>query len=83
MESYEQILEQIYKIIQPWIQNSIELSEQTDLIDDLGFDSLKMMELIPEIEDQWDIAISLKNLPDIRKIKDLTLQIQQLTGGNE
>ncbi len=83
MESYEQTLKRIYKIIQPWIQNRVELSEHTDLIDDLGFDSLKMMELIPEIEDQWDIAISLNNLPDIRKIKDLTLQVRQLTGGKE
>ncbi len=83
MESYEQTLKRIYKIIQPWIQNRVELSEHTDLIDDLGFDSLKMMELIPEIEDQWDIAISLNNLPDIRKIKDLTLQVRQLTGDKE
>ncbi|MCK4425431.1 MAG: acyl carrier protein, partial [Deltaproteobacteria bacterium] len=50
----------------------------TDLVADLGLDSMAVMELLAAIEDRFDISIPLNILPDVRTLKDLALQIQQL-----
>lgn len=35
----------------------IVVTEQTNLIDDLGFDSIMMMEFVVEIEENFDVVI--------------------------
>lgn len=41
------------------------------LVEDLGFDSLKMMELMSTIEDHLDIAIPLAEATRIKTVADL------------
>ncbi len=41
------------------------------LVEDFGFDSLKMMELMSAIEDRFDIAIPLAEATRIRTVADL------------
>jgi acyl carrier protein len=47
------------------------LSPNKLLVEDLGFDSLKMMELMSTIEDRLDIAIPLAEATRIRTVADL------------
>ena len=56
-----------------------QLEEDLDLVADLGLDSLKVMTLVEEVEDQFDISIPLNILAKVRTIKDFALQLQQLT----
>jgi len=53
MQSKEQILDQLYELIQPYSEQSIVLSEQTRIMDDVGLDSMKVMELVMQIEDHF------------------------------
>ena len=46
---------------------------------DLGLDSLKVMTLVEEVEDYFDISIPLNILANVRTIKDFAIQLQQLT----
>ena len=54
------------------------LKETTDLVSELGLDSLQVMQVLLKIEDQFDISIPLNNLPNIRTIKDLGQEIEML-----
>ena len=56
------------------------LDEDTDLVADLGLDSLKVMKILESVEDRFDISIPLNVLPDARTVKDFALQIQNLNG---
>jgi acyl carrier protein len=78
MSQYEDILTQIYPVLQQLARNKQEINEATDLIADLGLDSMGVMELLPAIEDHFDISIPLNILPDVRTVKDLASQVQQL-----
>jgi acyl carrier protein len=60
----------------------VAIDENTDLVSDLEFDSLKVMNLIEDVEDYFDISIPLNVLADVRTIKDLALQLERLTGKN-
>ena len=79
MEDYQNILNQLFEIIKPSVKDGRQLEEDTDLVADLGLDSLKVMTLVEEVEDHFDISIPLNILANVRTIKDFALQLQQLT----
>ena len=83
MASYEDLLPQVYQALKPLIKDGRELTENTVFVDDLGFDSLKVMDFIVEVEDHFDISIPLNILPDVRTIKDFVLQLQKLTDNTQ
>ena len=77
--SYEDILTQIQEVLKPHAKEGQTLTEDTELVADLGLDSVKVMELLLEIEDRFDISIPLNVLPSVRTVKDLALQLQKIT----
>ena len=80
MQVYENILEELYKILKPFIPQGFEIREETDMVAGLGLDSLKVMKIVESVEDSLDISIPLNILPDVRTVKDFALQIQKLIG---
>ncbi len=60
MQVYENILEELYKILQPFVPQGQEIGEKTDMVADLGLDSLKVMKIVESVEDSLDISIPLK-----------------------
>jgi acyl carrier protein len=79
MGAYQDILNQLFEIIKPSVKDGRQLEEETDLVADLGLDSLKVMTLVEEVEDHFDISIPLNILANVRTIKDFALQLQELT----
>ncbi len=51
----------------------LQVSESTDLLDDVGLTSLDVMELVEALEDEFDIALSINELAEVRTVEDLTL----------
>ena len=78
MQSKADILEQLFKLVRPYSEHPIELREQTRLIDDVGLNSVKVMELVMQIEDHFDISIPLNILPDVRTIGEFAEHVQKL-----
>ena len=80
MQDYETILEQIYVLLDPLVEEGIGIQEGSDFVADLGFDSLKVMKFLERVEDHYDISIPLNILPDIQTVKDFVSQLQQIIG---
>jgi|WetSurSiteA1Bulk_404760.scaffolds.fasta_scaffold708888_1 acyl carrier protein len=78
MQNYQALLLKLYDMVRPFTGEDFELNEATDLIEDLGLDSIKIMELLSTIEDSLDISIPLNFLPDIHTIGDFAKQAQKL-----
>ena len=82
MLDYPQILAALQTELTSLTQGRIEIRENTLLLGDLNLDSLKVMNLLLEIEDRFDISIPVSILPDVKTVKDLALQIEnQLRDG--
>lgn len=79
MASYHDILPQVYEILARFTPEGKTLSEEMDLVADLELASMQVMEILLDIEDRFDISVPLNILPDVRTIKDLVLQLEQLT----
>jgi acyl carrier protein len=80
MYSYDEILESVIELIRPLAPVSRTVDESTDLVTDLEFDSLKVMSLIEQVEDRFDVSVPLNVLPDIRTVQDFTVQLQHILG---
>jgi acyl carrier protein len=78
MQDYQSILKKIYELLIPLVEDGTGIQEETDFVIDLGFDSLKVMKLVEQVEDHYDISIPLNILPDVRTIKDFALQLEKL-----
>jgi len=76
----ENILKVLYEILTPFVPQGQQLTEETDMIADLGLDSLKVMKIVETIEDSFDISIPLNILPEVRTVGDFAFQIQKITG---
>ena len=83
MQDYDTLLKQISELLNPLVEPGTEISEESDFVADLGFDSLKVMKLLEQVEDRYDISIPLNILPDIQTVKDFVVQIEKLGVDNE
>jgi acyl carrier protein len=80
MASYEEIVASLYEVLEPFAQGSAVLTEDTELVADLGLDSLKIMDMLLWIEDRFDASIPLNVLTDVRTVRDLAVQLEALIG---
>ena len=78
MRSDGELFEQIVSILRPLAEDGLEITGDTDLAADLSLDSLKIMEVLEEIEVRFDISVPINILPDIRTVRDVVLQLHKL-----
>lgn len=80
MPTYAELLSVVTELIKPLAPPGRSVREDTDLVSDLEFDSLKVMNLIEQVEDRFDVSVPLNILPDIRTVRDFTVQLQAILG---
>lgn len=56
------------------------LTMTSDLVADLGFDSLQVLEVVAELEDTFDISIPLNDVPATRTVGQVVAQVAALLG---
>jgi acyl carrier protein len=56
----------------------IQPASADDLIADLGFDSLQVLELVAELEDRFDITIPVTRAPAIRTVAEVIVEVSAL-----
>ena len=78
MVDYQEYLAFIYSALETLNKKHLELSEDTELVGDIGLSSLEVMEFIEKLEDHFDISIPLNILPDVSTIGELAKKIHQL-----
>ena len=78
MQLNKKITKEVIEILRPLVPQGQLINAETDLVADLGLDSLKVMKLVETVEDSFDISIPLNILPDVRTVSDFVLEIQKL-----
>jgi len=78
MPSREEILTDLYELLRPFAGEDRVVGAETELVGELGLNSLKVMDLLMEIEDKYDITIPLNVLPEVNTVGDLAAQLEKL-----
>ena len=69
------IEEGVLDVLKNVSRRPIEPTLESDLVADLGFDSLQVLEAIAELEDRFDISIPLNAVPATRTVAQVVAQV--------
>ena len=68
---------ELINLLQRQLADEHIIEPETDLLSDLALESVQIMEFVVEVEDYYDIAISLEALGEIRTIKQFALLVEK------
>ena len=68
----------VIEVLKNVSRRPIEPSSGSDLVADLGFDSLQVLETVSELEDRFDIAIPMDEVPAIRTVAQVVERVAAL-----
>ena len=68
----------ILELIKQLSRRPIEPVPESELLADLGFDSLQVLELVGEIEDHFNVAVPLNDLTHIRTVSQIVSEVRRL-----
>jgi len=71
-DNYDKILDKVLSLLCRFGKEETTIDENTELQTGIGLTSLQVMELVFEVEEEFDISFPLNRLPDIRTVKDLS-----------
>jgi acyl carrier protein len=75
-----QIEDGVIDVLKSVSRRPIEPTVESDLVADLGFDSLQVLEVIAELEDRFDISIPLNDVPATRTVGRIIAHVGSLLG---
>jgi acyl carrier protein len=71
----------VLQVLKSVSRRPIEPTPASDLVTDLGFDSLQVLEVIAELEDRFDVSIPLNDVPAARTVAQVVAQVTALVEG--
>lgn len=74
----EDILHLLSQRLTDFANPELEVTPETNLITQLAIDSIKLLNLIMELEDNFDISIPLNALTDVLTVRDLANLIYKI-----
>ena len=75
------IEEGVIQVLRNVSRRPIDPTPASDLVADLGFDSLQVLEVIAELEDRFDISIPLNDVPATRTVAQVVAEVAMLLEG--
>ncbi|MFC4293177.1 acyl carrier protein [Sphingorhabdus arenilitoris] len=72
--------DKLAELIGPFNKKAVELSEATTFAGDLEWDSLTVMDFVAEVEDEFDIVISMNQQAEIENVGQLVDAVTKLVG---
>jgi acyl carrier protein len=81
LSSPSSIEDDVIEVLKRMSRQPIEPTPASDLVIDLGFDSLQILEVIAALEDRFDVSIPLNDVPSTRTVAQVVAQVTALVEG--
>jgi acyl carrier protein len=78
MTDRDQVLTKVKALIEPFNKKGVEVSEATRFAQDLEWDSLTVLDFVANIEDEFDIVITMNQQAEIENVGQLVDAVGQL-----
>ena len=69
--SYDEIMRLLCDRLSALTHSELSITPDTNLISQLSIDSIKLLNLIMEIEDTFDVSIPINGLTDVQTVRQL------------
>lgn len=79
MTDRNEMFDKLKELIGPFNKKGVELNEATTFAGDLEWDSLTVMDFVAEVEDMFDIVITMNMQAEIENVGQLVDAVTKLT----
>jgi acyl carrier protein len=79
MTDRSEMFDRLKGLIEPFNKKGVEVTETTTFAGDLEWDSLTVMDFVAEVEDSFDIVISMNLQAEIENVGHLVDAVTKLT----
>ena len=79
MTDRSEMLDKLKGLIEPFNKKGVEVSDTTTFAGDLEWDSLTVMDFVAEVEDTFDIVITMNMQAEIENVGQLVDAVIKLT----
>ncbi len=79
MSDRQQTSAQVLEMIEPFNKKGVPVTEATRFATDLEWDSLTVLDFVANIEDEFDVIISMNMQAEIETVGQLIDALQRLT----
>ncbi len=69
--NYDEIMQLLCDRLSGLTNSGVHITPETNLISQLSIDSIKLLNLIMEIEDTFDVSIPINALTDVQTVREL------------
>ncbi|MCB1984768.1 MAG: acyl carrier protein [Burkholderiales bacterium] len=76
--NYDEIMRLLCDRLSSLTNSEVTITADTNLISELSIDSIKLLNLIMEIEDTFDISIPINALADVQTVHELASLISKI-----
>jgi acyl carrier protein len=80
MTDRDQVLAKVKALIEPFNKKGMEVTEATRFAQDLEWDSLTVLDFVANVEDEFDIVITMNQQAEIENVGQLADAVGQLQG---
>ncbi|QWT21654.1 acyl carrier protein [Bacillus sp. NP157] len=81
--NHPDVVARIIVLVTPIAEGRVAvITERTELTGELALDSLKVMDLMLAVEDEFDISVPINALAEVRTVGDLATLILKTMGEN-
>ncbi|MFD1332570.1 acyl carrier protein [Methylopila musalis] len=78
IEAKDQLITDISEALESVINRKVELRTDMNIVNDLGLDSIAVMNFCMALEDKFDISIPLHDMASVVTVDDLAKTIETL-----
>lgn len=76
--SIDDILERLFSYLRDLAPPGTDINADTDLVGTLGLDSITVINMVLELEDEYDVSVPLNALTDVRTAGELAQLVHNL-----
>ena len=78
MTHRDETFEKVARLIEPFNKKGVALTETTTFAGDLEWDSLVVMDFVANVEDEFDILITMSQQAEIENVGQLVDAVERL-----
>jgi acyl carrier protein len=78
MPNHQQTLAKVLEVIEPFNKKGIAVTESTRFAQDLEWDSLTVLDFVANVEDEFDVIISMNMQAEIETVGQLVDTLERL-----
>lgn len=76
--SVSEIRDVIFATMRAQLREPVELTDNTNIANDLGLDSVAVMDFVMEIEDRLNVSVPLDRIAEVQTLGDLVTTLHNV-----